>query len=447
MEPSIAAGEWHKTTLGALCDFRAGSAFKLQYQGSATGDYPFIKVSDMNLPANAVLIQDSNNWVDQATVQMTKSKPLPPGTIVFAKIGEALKHNRLRIIVRPTLVDNNMMGAIPKTTIVDPQFLFYSMHKFDLGEVASGTALPYLTVSSLADLPLALPPLPEQRAIAHILRTLDDKIELIRRMNETLESMARALFKSWFVDFDPVRAKMDGRWRPGESLPGLPAHLYDLFPDRLVDSELGPIPEGWEVKTLGELCTLRAGSAFRKASQGKQTGKYPFIKVSDMNLSGNSRVMLYAVNWVDDEDLEKLRAKPFPRDSIVFAKIGEGLKQNRLRTLVRPTLIDNNMMGAIPKSDVIEPSVLFHVLSRFDLGEVAVGTALPYLTASTLSALTTPVPSRSEQIAIFRPLESMYKTLIANETQARALEEQRDALLPRLVSGEVRVGESRDSRG
>ena len=71
-------------------------------------------------------------------------------------------------------------------------------------------------------------------------------------MNETLEAMARALFKSWFVDFEPVRAKMDGRWRPGESLPGLPADFYDLFPDRLVDSELGEIPEGWEVKTLGD---------------------------------------------------------------------------------------------------------------------------------------------------------------------------------------------------
>ena len=85
------------------------------------------------------------------------------------------------------------------------------------------------------------PPLSEQRAIAHVLGTLDDKIELNRRMNETLEQMSRALFKSWFVDFDPVRAKMEGRWRPGQSLPGLPAHLYDLFPSRLVDSELGEI--------------------------------------------------------------------------------------------------------------------------------------------------------------------------------------------------------------
>ena len=90
---------------------------------------------------------------------------------------------------------------------------------------------------------LRIPPLPEQRAIAHILGTLDDKIELNRRMNETLEAMARALFKSWFVDFDPVRAKAEGRD------PGLPQPLADLFPDRFEDSELGEIPEGWEVKT------------------------------------------------------------------------------------------------------------------------------------------------------------------------------------------------------
>ena len=99
------------------------------------------------------------------------------------------------------------------------------------------------------------PSLSEQRAIAHILGTLDDKIELNRRMNETLEAMAQALFKSWFVDFDPVRAKMDGRD------PGLPQHLADLFPDQLVESELGEIPKAWEVKTLRECTHLTMGQS------------------------------------------------------------------------------------------------------------------------------------------------------------------------------------------
>jgi type I restriction enzyme, S subunit len=103
--------------------------------------------------------------------------------------------------------------------------------------------MPNLNTSILAACPFVVPSLPAQRAIAHILGTLDDKIELNRRMNETLEAMARVLFKSWFVDFDPVRAKAEGR------APGLPKPIADLFPDRFEDSELGEIPEGWEAKT------------------------------------------------------------------------------------------------------------------------------------------------------------------------------------------------------
>ena len=119
-------------------------------------------------------------------------------------------------------------------------------------------------VTYVRQLEVPLPPLDEQRAIAHVLGTLDDKIELNRRMNETIEAMAQALFRSWFVDFEPVRAKMEGRWRPGESLPGLPAHLRPLFPDRLVPSELGDIPEGWEVRTLGDVIEVNPRRSIRR---------------------------------------------------------------------------------------------------------------------------------------------------------------------------------------
>ena len=114
-------------------------------------------------------------------------------------------------------------------------------------------------VTYFRSIEIPLPPLATQRTIAHILGTLDDKIELNRRMNETLEAMARAIFQDWFVDFGPVRAKLEGRWRRGESLPGLPAEHYDLFPDRLVDSALGEMPEGWEVKALGECIAIVVG--------------------------------------------------------------------------------------------------------------------------------------------------------------------------------------------
>ena len=119
---------------------------------------------------------------------------------------------------------------------------------------ASQVGVPSIAqpVTYLRTLKIPLPPLPEQRSIAHVLCTLDDKIELNRRMNATLEAMARALFRSWFVDFDPVRAKMEGRDT------GLPKDIADLFPDRLVDSELGDIPQGWLVRDAGRAVSQAA---------------------------------------------------------------------------------------------------------------------------------------------------------------------------------------------
>ena len=119
---------------------------------------------------------------------------------------------------------------------------------------------PTLNGDQLERFRCRIPPLPEQRAIAHILGTLDDKIELNRRMNETLEAMARALFKSWFVDFDPVRAKAEGRD------PGLPKPLADFFPDSFEDSELGEIPKGWNVGRSATSPSIRDGRTTRRRS-------------------------------------------------------------------------------------------------------------------------------------------------------------------------------------
>ncbi|MBL8866263.1 MAG: restriction endonuclease subunit S, partial [Planctomycetia bacterium] len=132
----------------------------------------------------------------------------------------------------------------------DERFTYYFLRHLNLRRFDSGSAQASLNRNYVYPIRIFVPGLGEQRAIAHILGTLDDKIELNRRMSETLEAMARALFKSWFVDFDPVRAKAEGRD------PGLPKPLADLFPARLVDSELGEIPEGWGVGTLADLSAL-----------------------------------------------------------------------------------------------------------------------------------------------------------------------------------------------
>ncbi len=146
----------------------------------------------------------------------------------------------------------------------------------------SGSVFGNATKRDLESLPLLWPSdASERSAIAHVLGMLDDKIELNQRMNETLEAMARALFKSWFVDFDPVQAKMKGCWCRDEFLSGLPADLYDLFPNQLVDSEIGEIPKGWGIKPLDTTASFLNGLALQKYPP-RDGSTLPVIKITQL---------------------------------------------------------------------------------------------------------------------------------------------------------------------
>ena len=429
---------WREVTLGEICEFQAGSVFKLQYQGKASGHYPFIKVRDMNLSANEVRINESTNWIDQAVAKKIRAKPIPKRSIVFAKIGEALKQNRLRMTVRPTIVDNNMMGAIPKTDIVEPGFLFYGMHQFDFGEIASGTALPYLTMSELANLPMFLPPLPEQQVIANVLGTLDDKIELNRRMNETLEAMARALFKSWFVDFDPVRAKRDGRWRQGESLPGLPADLYDLFPDRFVDSELGEIPEGWDVKELGHVTGVVGGSTpSTKITEYWDGGTHCWA--TPKNLSAlSSSVLLDTERKITDAGLRQIGSGLLPKGTLLLssrAPIGY------VAVSEEPVAINQGFIAMPPRKGTSNLFMLYWCSEFHDeIVNHANGSTFLEISKSNFRRIPLVVPAEAAMTAFDRIASTLHEHVVSNESESRALAIQRDALLPKLVSGELAVG-------
>ena len=280
------------------------------------------------------------------------------------------------------------------------------------------TGVARFQFTNFADsLEIPLPSLPEQRAIAHLLGTLDDKIELNRRMNETLEEMARALFKSWFVDFDPVRAKMECRWRPGESLPGLPAEHYDLFPDRLVPSELGDIPEGWEVKTLGNVVELGYGKSLRE--KDREPGTVPVY-------GSNGQV-----GWHD----RKLVSGP----GVVVGRKGNPGTVTWCHTDFFP--IDTTFYVE-PKVPNLSMTFLFHALARQDLPSIAADSAVPGLNRNLAYMnlqLTPPPPATQEFDNVANRLFIRSHSL---ELECQALAAQRDALLPKLVSGEIRVAEA-----
>ena len=171
-----------------------------------------------------------------------------------------------------------------------PEFLFYLLkhERRNLVAQGNGSVFTNLKTDILKNHQVSVPPLAEQKAIAHILGTLDDKIELNQKMNQTLEEIAKAIFKSWFVDFDPVRAKAEGRPT------GLPPEISDLFPDELVDSEIGEIPKGWEIAPLDEIGNFRNGLALQKYPAKDGEEKLPVVKIAQLRKGSTNGDELFA---------------------------------------------------------------------------------------------------------------------------------------------------------
>ena len=186
---------WDALSLGDLAVFRAGGSFPKRAQGNESGDLPFIKVGDLSLPTNGHSIRTARNWVSYAVAEKLKAKAFPPGSAVFAKIGEGLKSERVRLLGQETLLDNNLMGAIPKADTCEEKFLFYLLQTVGLASVAGGSALPYLRQSDLEKIPVRVPPLEEQRRVAGVLGALDDLIQVNMTLAAKLEQIVLCEFE------------------------------------------------------------------------------------------------------------------------------------------------------------------------------------------------------------------------------------------------------------
>ena len=336
-------------------------------------------------------------------------------------------------------------------TVLEPRFLHYWMTGREFfaqyKSVAGQTDMAeYVSLRDQRRMSITLPPPTEQRAIAHVLGTLDDKIELNRRMNETLEQIARTLFKSWFVDFDPVRAKMEGRWRRGDSLPGLPADLYDLFPNRLVDSELGEIPEGWEEKTLSDCIDLARGLSY-KGSGLASTG-IPMHNLNSIYEGGGYKehgIKYYNGNFQDrhvtqpGDVLVANTEQGHDRLLIGFAAIvpkylgDEGLFSHHLYR-VQP-----NRSSALSADYVCQ--LLNTPSMHGTIGGYATGTTVNMLPVDALRLPSIVVPPIRLVTTFTRVAEAARERQYSLLIECQTLAAQRDGLLPRLVSGEMKVGE------
>lgn len=303
----------------------------------------------------------------------------------------------------------NTIRFFSKTDRVNTEFLYWATLNSDYWP-KRGSGQPFISQGDARACTVKYPPLPEQRAIAHILGTLDDKIELNRHMNETLEAIARALFKSWFIDFDPVRAKMASRDL------GLPNHLTDLFPDRLVDSELGPIPEGWGVKTIEDLAEV-------------SSGKRPRVRYAEA--SPLAQVPLWGGNGPMAFVPEPLVEYPI----LLTGRVGTLGSIFRITSPCWPS--DNTLILKVKDKRTFE--FLFFQLKRIDFTSLNVGSTQPLVTQTDLKTQLFLFPSANVLEQFHTLAEIAYARLDESNSESRSLAVLRDTLLPKLISGELRV--------
>ena len=360
------------------------------------------------------------------------------GDIVFSRVGSVDRRGLVREAEEGWLFSGRCLRIRPDAKKVLPAYLsyYFGLPQFQeyIRSIAVGATMPSLNTQILSDVLIAYPAIPEQRAIAHVLGTLDDKIELNRRMNETLEEMARALFKSWFVDFDPVRAKMEGRWRRGESLPCLPTDLYDLFPNRLVDSELGKIPEGWEVKALGDVSNLNPESWSN----------------TDVP-TGIEYVDLANTKWGVIESTRNLALQDAPSRARRILRSGDTIVGT-----VRPgngsySLIGNDGLTGSTGFAVLRPlhprfrELVYLAATDPDnierLAHRADGAAYPAVRPGVVSETEVVIPVAKTGVVNWfsKTVGVILDKIESAKTESRSLAAHRDALLPGLVSGEMQV--------
>jgi len=307
----------------------------------------------------------------------------------------------------------------------DQRFAYFLLKWLDLGRYAGGSAQQTLNRNHVHPIAVHVPPLAEQKAIADTLGAFDDKIDLNRRMNETLEDMARAIFKSWFVDFDPVHAKMEGRQPVG-----MDADTAALFPDEFEDSELGEIPKGWEAGTFGDLA-----QQMRRVTQPDEVPP----GTAYVGLEHMPRRSTTLSEWGVAEEVSSGK-HAFRRGEILFGKLRPYFHK------VGIALVDG-----ICSTDILVLSPMQQEWFGFVLGHVSsdqfiayadatsTGTKMPRSNWASLAAYAVAIPPDAIADAYDRIVGPFADVTSANVAESKTLSAIRDTLLPKLMSGELRL--------
>ena len=427
------SSDWEPTTLGSVCDRQGGSIqtgpFGSQLHASDYVEQGIPVVMPANIGSDGGISEDGIARITQFDADRLQQHKLQVGDVVFSRRGD---------VTRNALIEAHQAGWLCGTgclkvrlgsqTQASAKFISYCLRlpetKDWLVRHAVGATMPNLNTSILSAVPILLPELPVQQSIANILGCLDERIDLLRETNATLEAIVQALFKSWFVDFDPVHARARG-----EQLAGLAPEVAALFPDSFEESALGMVPKGWQAEPLDEIADFLNGLALQKyPPEGDET--LPVIKIAQLR-KGDTVGADRASRNIKPEYIIQNGDVLFSWSGSLEVEVwcgGEGALNQHLFK-VTSQRFQKWFYLRWTKAHLI----------NFKHIAASKATTMGHIQRKHLTEAMVVVPSSqvlAEADKIFGPLLDQW---INNAEQAQTLANLRDTLLPRLISGQLRL--------
>jgi len=436
------AGEWKTVRVQEIAKRTATGPFGSAISSKHFTDsgVPVIRGSNLSQIVSTRLDDNGLVFVSEEKAREFSRSEVRHGDLVFTCWGTIDQVGLIdsRAKYERYIVSNKQMLLTPDDSKADSLYLYYYFASPDVrSQILNegiGSSVPGFNLGQLRSFEIPLPPLPEQKRIAEVLGALDDKIELNRRMNATLEATARALFQSWFVDFDPVRAKLDG-CQPS----GMDTATADLFPDSFEESALGHIPKGWEVKTAHEVSTVGIGKTPPRKEHhwfSENPADVPWMSIRDLGEAGV--FISHTSEFLTTEAVEQFRVRRIPDNTVVLSfKL----------TMGRVAITDGEMLSneaiahfRLNPETPFGSAYLYCYLKGFGFDQLGSTSSIATaINSDMVRGIKILVPFREVADAFERMISPLFAQMKSIQKQSRTLAALRDTLLPKLLTGELSV--------
>lgn len=446
---------WQRLTIEDVCTriTSGGTPSRRNSEFFINGTIPWVKTQELQ----DGWIQETEEKITEEALRSSSAKLLPRNTVMLAMYGATV--GQLGILGSSMTCNQACCALIVDKNIADFRYVYYllRLHREVIKGLATGAAQQNLSAAQIKQFKFAFPDIKTQTRVADALSTLDDKIDLNRRINQTLESMAQAIFKSWFVDFDPVKAKIAAieqgqdplraamRAISGKTdfeLDQMPRNQYKqlattaaLFPDAMEESELGKVPKGWGFRQISQFGKVVCGKTPAKNNPNYFGEGTPFIKIPDMH---NNVYVTQPVERLTEQGVASQPRKTIPSGSICVSCIAT---VGKVVLVHEPSQTNQQINSIIPYSLAYSFYLYFQMLeNRQKFVDLASGgSATLNMNTSTFSKVEVLLPNGCVVIGFNELVAPIFSQILANQKQVDSLTTLRDTLLPKLLSGELSV--------